>query len=58
MSDKKHWLIISWKHDSYMDGGYGKILGTIFGTYEDAVAEAKAWTPMFSPVGVVGEITA
>jgi hypothetical protein len=53
---EKNWLIISWKHDNYMDGGYGKCLDKFYGTYEAAAEYAREYVSQNSPVGVVGVI--
>ena len=52
----KKWLIISWRHDDYMDGAYGKMLDEVEGTYEQAAVAARIWVSSHSPVGVVGVI--
>ena len=54
---KKNWLIISWRWTDHLDAPYGRLMGKIHGSYDDAVAEARTYLPNYSPIAVVGEIT-
>lgn len=51
-------MIISWKHEDHMESVYGKLLGIVEGTYEDAATEAKgiASHSDLSPIGLCGVI--
>lgn len=50
---EKTWLIISWAHNDYLDGDYGRLLMQYEGTYEDAIKMAKEYVSEAAPIGIV-----
>lgn len=56
MSDKKKWLIISWRHVDHLDAPYGRLLSVAHATREEAENVARSWIPHYSPVGLVEEV--
>lgn len=56
MIGSKRWVIVTWRHIDELDGQFGRVLDSIYGTYEEAVNEALEYVPDFSPISVLGVI--